>query len=879
MKRNAIKNIITTVLITLTALYLLFIVDTYTLDTISQKIIVFLSFITAGWLFQPLWRNWFGKIASKSIIESVVITIILLSFFQETFLPPLQEQFITLHANRDNSEPIGEVWLVGVELDGIDCETSVLSISNMDGWKHVDEYDDYVYYPSEDNIKNSLSFNVTAEHVKLCFASNSWSGSVNIQQDTNSTLVDLYSEGQDSILFTLENTKTAPSPYYCAVILGAVIFIATMIVVFAEHIAHICRISITSREKKPEKSRLYAEIWFTTFLLTFLYYRDLLFCGILIASLMLNLFFYKLRSSNPSISREGRLHFFIKRLLVFYFSFALIGNKLFLSESRATFSLNKLFYFILFTISITPLFDALKEIINIYIVHMKKGRSYSHNQHPYAIGISCGCVCMVILLVVSIGFFPATVTNDGASHWTQALGFYKLNPAVPILYTLFIRLLTFFFGKSMYVYTVFQLAFFSFVLGEYCVFLSQKGMKTSTLLIASTLIALSPNHSMTLMLLSKNPLFAIINAWSLLLLGQLYISHGECAKKWRWRVQMTISMVGIYFIRPNTFPAYYCIVFIIILIGCLSWKKKALSIRRMAFGIGFVLTLSTVSIITIKGPLYSHYSNETISEIQANSIPITQFMTPFASAEKNDLELPEWATEEMVDILPLEEWGDRYIPYHSDSFSYTQPMPDYTSTSFSEALTMWLKLLLIYPDIVIKDRLDGVESYWNIFQSKGQGAYNERYHLGISDWMPIELLPSNYAEAQLNRQNAYYSPNCMTALVVSIADLLSSNPIIDAFIWRCGIHVVIVLAIFFVEISRKQYGTILLFLPTIVSMFTMFAMVGWQLYQYSYFFPLASVCYFALLPYLEVVSPNMLKLTKTTDSTIDTVASYDSLPS
>lgn len=193
----AVEKAIKFLFICLTSVYLTFLVDIYTLNTTLKKMFVFGYFVVMCTLFMYL-KNRLLKVTSKKTISPLYTAVILvfsisvLAVFQDTFLPLVRSNVVTLRA-----EGNGEVWLVEAEADGKSIPLSQLSTEEKYNWEYNADYDDYVYYPGEETEDNGLSIEIAGQDIKLKFGANSWSGSVVVSNsEGNTETLELYSEGK-----------------------------------------------------------------------------------------------------------------------------------------------------------------------------------------------------------------------------------------------------------------------------------------------------------------------------------------------------------------------------------------------------------------------------------------------------------------------------------------------------------------------------------------------------------------------------------------------------------------------------------------------------------------------------------------------------------
>jgi hypothetical protein len=243
----------------------------------------------------------------------------------------------------------------------------------------------------------------------------------------------------------------------------------------------------------------------------------------------------------------------------------------------------------------------------------------------------------------------------------------------------------------------------------------------------------------------------------------------------------------------------------------------------------------------VTGPVYNAFD---VQRGESGSLPVTSLILPFTTAVKYDLPLSEETVEYLEKILPLEEFEKRYSPYNGDIFGWSIPLPDTSEITTGEAMNHYLKFLFERPDVVIKDRLDGVNLVWDVFSHPG--VNHDRYALGI--WGPAHL--SDYAE---QFPNVFFPDRQTGDDVYSVGDgcarffdkyyvtAFNGTSIINSLLWRNGIYVILVLLCIVVALKEKKYRVIISILPAIAILMTLILVISWQIYQYVYFFPLCTM--------------------------------------
>lgn len=229
----AIANILRFMLILLPSIYLTFIVDIYTLNTLLKRIFVLGYFLIMCALFSYLKRKYVKKkLINWITLLSVIVAGLILIVFQSKFLPTARGGMITLR-----SGAVGEVWLVEADINGKSIPVSQLEISENSGWEYNEDYGDYVFYPGENKADNHLCVRYFAETLNLRFAANSWSGTVFItDEEGRETVLDLYNEDEqkNQCDFSINNRYTYRTGERTILNIGAFILIWNILLCFSD---------------------------------------------------------------------------------------------------------------------------------------------------------------------------------------------------------------------------------------------------------------------------------------------------------------------------------------------------------------------------------------------------------------------------------------------------------------------------------------------------------------------------------------------------------------------------------------------------------------------------------------------------------------------
>ena len=517
-------------------------------------------------------------------------------------------------------------------------------------------------------------------------------------------------------------------------------------------------------------------------------------------------------------------------LLTGYAAFAIAGNQLFMLQSRMVFSASKLVSLLLVAVMIYPielaclgLFDFIREKMSA-----RNGQAVVYARRVRVISF---LLMYGILTLISIGFYPANMSPDSVAYWCGALKEGKLFDNTPIALILFQRLLSY-IAQTPYTYIQFQCIAFALVMSGVFDMMYRFGIPRAVVYLLSVTAALLPCNYMSMSYCSSNPLFSILVLWNMLLLLRLFYEPQKYAGSTLWMIEIAIAMASVYLVRRNGFTAFVPVIACLLYLA-FKYRTK-LKINRIVSAV----FASCALIALITGPIYKAFDDE-IEHVKKK--PLTSLLTPLASCLANDLELPEEILEMMDDVYPLEKWCTGYNQYHSDTLAHANPEPEFFKITTSKALSVYFQVFNMYPDVVIKDRLDGAESLWNVFSSKAMRAYNERYYLGVLATSDYE--PKKYQGVEPNEKGYWYVPNAISTAAVAFSDWIASIPLLDALVWRSGIYIILALLYMIDMVSRRQARLIWVIMPTVLTAAGLMLSLGWQIYAYRYFMGISVVCF------------------------------------
>lgn len=709
-----------------------------------------------------------------------------------------------------------EIWFVRAIVNDEEVPINTLKIGQNLNWKYADDTDDWIFYPQQGETNNILVLELKSPcDIELVFLKNSWAGSVKISTPNESTVIDLYSETNSSVKYLVDKDGFTYA-YWEKVIewIGLLILVSILVLL----------IELVLR-KVSLKDKVIAVCGILSF--NVLKEYDLI-NGLMIALLTSSLLYIIYASNHISQGKSTKKGgAFVKLILHIYCVFALIANRIFMTEALMTIGIKEIGNFIIVTLALLPLGTILIRIFDKFQAH-KENREVTTKQIR-KIGIVCFLINFFILILMTLGFYPATIPVDGVSHWTQAVSYsgWGIQDNTSAAFTILLRI-CYKIWRSPYGFILLMLFLFSFVFARILAFFYKKGVSSCVVYVAAAIIAILPNNYTTLLTIKTNSLYAILCIWVTYLLIKLIDNPERVSKNAGFIAEMSIVLACLYVCRHNSFLAVYgtCAILILMCIVYIKQKKKL----NIYFIIPVAVALVLIKVIT--GPIYTHF--DVIRNTPQASNVAYPLISPLAVAYNNNIELSEDTLEYMNRIRPLESWSN-HNPYHGDTFTWSEPLPQYKEIKGPEKFKYYFKMLFSRPDIVIKDRLDGIESLWNVFASKGQKAYNARFFYGINTNMPKKLVISNgwnWNITTVEGNKVYFNETAFTTIPYALCKLCAVNITLDAFVWRTGFSIVLVLyAIYFTcMIGKKE--KVLAVVPMIGTLITLALAISWQLYQY-----------------------------------------------
>ena len=501
------------------------------------------------------------------------------------------------------------------------------------------------------------------------------------------------------------------------------------------------------------------------------------------------------------------------------YAFGLFGRSIFMQQARFEHNIQRIISFIMLVPALYPTAPGLLAV-------MEKLTRKGYIQNPVKknrnTGIICGLLILAIDLVLTSGYYPCTMTGDSLTHWRYATGTVPLTDYHPIAFTLLLRgLIALVNAKTPYIYVMFQVITLSAVIGNLTAFLSRRGLSKKALIFGTVLFAFCPSTYMLCLYLSKNPLSAILTLEMAVCFAELIVEPEYYSKKWFWYIKTVLAVSAVFLVRQNNMAI------IIPLVLLCVW----LMIRHRETGRRFLIILAgTACVIGLMEGVV--YRNIEYAHADKSHEIIRPLLAPVGSALQQDLPLPDGVAETAEKVLPLSEWKSRYSRFNSDVLTWKNPKPKYSVVTLTEGFSAYFRMLVTYPDVVIKDRMDGMNVIWDIRDSMDTVKRCPKGVLADAEFKDAELSPEGLPG------KAYMA---VKSIAGSLFRISADEGILDVFVWKNGIYVYLLLvtAVFLAEHRKKHLLWVAA--PAIFILLTYVLVLAWQMYFYIWFFPLVVV--------------------------------------
>lgn len=395
--------------------------------------------------------------------------------------------------------------------------------------------------------------------------------------------------------------------------------------------------------------------------------------------------------------------------------------------------------------------------------------------------ILLGCLAAVqavLLLIFWPGFFP----DDAYNQLRMALGTAPLNDWHPVLVSLLQRLIMALTGNAAMIVAV-QMALWCWLLWAYLMLGYDRGIPVWLLCLLGSVFLCLPNQALSWASAMKDYPYTLALLWGTYLILQLLLDSPWSRRLSFW-LCMALDLFLIAGLRHNGMLPF---IGIGLLCGYLTLRR----FRQVKWRALSAFLAALLAVAVYKGPVYQRL--DVIPNIQS---PYTSMLCAVGSYINKGLPLSEESTAIMERVMPLEDWAEYYSRYEGhDVYYWGRPegsVPyDTASIHAGDAFRVYLEALSKAPDVILKDRLDGMDILWDVAMPEDSFNANA-FHYVFTYGTPLSCIPMEHMQTQDGQR--YYKQTPAAQFYFSTTSL-NTRSAADMLLWRAGPYLIALLAL------------------------------------------------------------------------------------
>lgn len=509
-----------------------------------------------------------------------------------------------------------------------------------------------------------------------------------------------------------------------------------------------------------------------------------------------------------------------------YASFASFGYRLFLSGERMQFSAGRVGMLLLGVVWFVPVLLALLGLVERACVCMAARAEPSGRvlQRAFA---SLWAVALACQAVAVASFWPGGFPLDAILQLYQALGLRPLNDWHPVMHTLLHRFFLLFFDHPGYLVAV-QGFFFSLIVARAALTACRFGARLRTVALGVAVFCLLPNQVLSNIGLLKDFPFTYTLVWGTLLMAEL-VQSPDRLRRPSFVIQAVPCLFLMGGLRHNGILPMLFMAAALVVVG----------VRHRRF-VGRALACALVPVLLLagfKGPVYR------LLKVEPNEASIyTTMFCGVAACLHQGKALSNGAMEDLQRAMTLEEWRAYYSRFEGhDRYLYALPNGmNLTQFTAGEAFSIYLEALARYPDIVIKDRLDGMNLLWDVTQP------DESYNTDYSDHAFIEsdigLLVPGAEEGEAYRNPSLIARAYRWAAAFHFPGEALTGQLHNMLLWRSGAWLILLCVLVLYWLRRRLASLWLCAAPLLGNLLAMVLVLYHQSFRYVYFVQPLTLC-------------------------------------
>ena len=470
-------------------------------------------------------------------------------------------------------------------------------------------------------------------------------------------------------------------------------------------------------------------------------------------------------------------------VIALYASLASFGQRLFLDgNTRMHISVERMIYLILGIIWFVPVIYLL--LLGLELLASSCGDRAEPCQRRLVFWklLALLCLCQAVILW---SFWPGGYSTDSIDLIYQAMEPGRMSDWHPALNAILYRVILTICPHAGALVVV-QMFFFALLCTKFLMLGYDYGVSFRTLAVLGAVFSLLPNQAISGITPLKDNSYTLALLWAAYLLVRLALNLAEL-RRWQFLLSLSLALFLIYGFRHNGVVPFAALLLLFVWITVRHYRQVKLRLAAAAL-------CSLLMIAVYKGPVFSLLNVSTSTGMS----PYTTMLCAVASCINKDLPLSEESAAIMESILPLDQWGKYYNrysghdPYYWERGELAEEYPfDPSHVTAKEAFTVYLEALCKYPDVVIKDRLDGMDLLWDVRQPPD--SFNTR---GFTDLIISEedRVADCFGSKPLEYGVRYYNDSFLAEAYRSTMQT-DINSVFDMLLWRAGAYLILLLTL------------------------------------------------------------------------------------
>lgn len=814
----------------LSSIYLTYILGQNALATKLHIGFAFIYFLIIGGIILYCYEKFLAKKITriydrKIIVISFLFTLLIIISNYNGMLPKLyldNQIIIEATGEKDIKSNGAEVWVTKISVDKNNIDLSEIPLSS--GWEYKSD-SNTIFINASENSKQPLSLDLPkGDQIEILFVKHGWSGIVNISDGSETSTVDLYDLNGSTYSHNISG-RSYCFPNY----LNVLLIIGSMILIYFLIFLGL-KISL-----KNSKCSILLNLAMTIIIFknTLININNFSFIILLLIIAFISIFNLTFQNNiidifNYNSLCDDRIKKYYTRggilgivLIGTYSAFASIGYQLFLSGDLINITASRFALFILCIIWFIPIILFVLFILEFLSNKFINNNMKNNKQSNKKAAISFFLILFTVWEIILLGYFPANMTSDSIDQWAQAIGILPIGNAHPAFHTIIIKILATIIESPFWIVSI-QVICMAAVCTSFLMLLFKRGIKFNWLCIIALIYAIMPNNFMFVTTLWKDIPYSISLLWLTYLLGKMSQSPKKFFSKNSSIIILSLSIISVRFFRHNGIIPYFLMIILLIYITF----KYFVDIKFRSM---HVLILTVLLTLLINGPIFKFFQVQT----NPQSKPYATMFAALGSAVNKNRDFSYETTEILESIMTLEDWKEYYNRFNIDSYSFWhEGGMNLSNITFKQAFSAYLEGVFKYPDIIIKDRLDGMNLLWDITQPPE--SFNHRYAAGM--WFPSSIDPSIFNLEFTDKENHVYMPdNLIVKLTNIILGGVQRIPLADIFFYRSGVYIILFFILLLYALKNKLYRIFWISIPFIGNTISWILLLSHQSYRYVYY--------------------------------------------